>query len=155
MAYANPVISDKFPDLAKDKKLALSHIDSGCLVYNIEGEIHTIIKDTDEDISSAIGSGTLSFSFTPILKSEFPSVHLNINYNTDHGQSGRYEYFFMVESENDLSVLHKLTTQNRTYLHIYNGNEACSFYVEFSRGEAGSVMDALKKINPLLTKTNR
>lgn len=155
MANIHTVSDEIFPELSRDTELTISRVDSGCLVYYISGEIHLIIKDTEQMISSMSTMEDVKLRFSPILKSEFPSTHMNIILKNKKELSRRYEYFFMVESETDSETLLVLKDLKRLILHLFDNRNRRSFHIQLDDRESESIETVSEEISDLLTKSTR
>lgn len=154
MATVNPCKYRQLPDLINDTRLTLSHVESGCIVYQMQGEVHLIIKDTPSKISSFSSLRSVKLKFTSILKSEFPSLHMEIILRNNKDLSGKYEYFIMAESETDTALLSKLRETRHVKLHLYDNENVNSFNIELDEKENESLNRAYGEISHLLTKTS-
>lgn len=152
MATIKPCSEKEFPELLNDTRLTLSHIDSGCLVYRMQGHMHIIIKDTQSMVSSFENTSSVKLTFSPILKSEFPSTHMELVLRNQQNLSRKYEYFFMAESETDCKVLRDLRETNHLKLHLYDNDNIISFNMELDEKEQESIRQAYGEISHLLTK---
>lgn len=153
MANIHTVSDEIFPELTRDTELSISRIDSGCLAYYISGEIHLIIKDTEQMISSMITLEDIKLRFSPILKSEFPSTHMEIILKNEKGLSRKYEYFFMAESETDSGILLVLKDLKRLILHLFDNCNRRSFHLQLDDKECKSIDTVSEEISDLLTKS--
>ena len=152
MAELNEQDGKEFPDLDNDSELTLTHIDSGCIVYKLDEKIHTMIKDSEETVSEISRGPAILVRFNAIMKSEFPSIHMDIRLRTENGESNRYEYFFMAESESDMDILKTIIEYKSMELHFYTSKIYRSFHLEFEENESTSLERSFDEISPLLTK---
>lgn len=155
MAKVQEVKGDNFPELAGDTDITLTHVDTGCLLYDISGTVHCIIKERYNMIYSLIDYQKIRLSFSSIMKSEFPSAHMDIRFRTNRGLSGRYEYFFMLESQEDSTIFSELKDHKEFYLHLYNIDISRSYKLELEDDESVLIDNVFGEVRHLLTKEAR
>ncbi len=106
----------EIPELRPDTALSLSVIESGCLFVLTNDKTALIIKTIETEIASLIESNRISLDFELIMRPEFPSLAAYIIIDTDSNDPLRFEYFFNIESEEEIGLLEKLRYQE--YLDI-------------------------------------
>ncbi len=106
----------ELPELDSDTELSLSLIQSGCVYVLLRGKTILIIKKSENDIASLVESDHISLDFELIERPEFPSLGAYINIYDAEDNPTRFEYFFSMESHDEMELLEKLTEQD--YLDI-------------------------------------
>lgn len=120
--------------------MALSVIDSGCIVFCREGAAVFAVKD--RALSPLFGGGLcpgMGFHFEHIARDEFPSVCAVLS--VDAGAAGRfsYDYFFMPDSPADAGALSLLCARGECEVWFSGGETVACFSVSFDREEAGKI----------------
>lgn len=106
----------EIPELDPDTELSVSLIESGCVFILINGRTALLIKSGEREIGSFEKSGSISLEFELIERLEFPSLGAYVNIYDAQGNPTRFEYFFSLESGDEIELLKKLIEQN--YLDI-------------------------------------
>ncbi|MGH7884213.1 MAG: hypothetical protein ACRENO_00805 [Thermodesulfobacteriota bacterium] len=131
------------PQIGSDLEIALSQIESGCIVSIIDNQNILIVKE--EKVSFFNEINKLDISFEHIERPEFPTVAIRLKIKTIKGLNLRYEYFSLTESPDEINFL-KLLKENGS-LDLYFVSESGTVY----RNEMIGPQE-LKNLNFILTK---
>ena len=90
----------------------LSFIDRGCLPNLIDGRTAFIFKAPREKIDSLKVIKNILFGLECIKRPEFPSVKMYFSLVDKNNKPHRFDYFFSIESGEDMELLEKLRDQD-------------------------------------------
>jgi|GEM_PF-4304592 len=142
------------PDLNREQGLSLSQIESGCVIYEISEEICLILKDSCDRIRSLESLKGARLKFSPAMKLEFPNINMEMMLKTDNGLSVKYEYFFMTESEYDISLLDKIRQSGWLNIYLFDHESWFKFKFILNYKEIESVNTSFRDMNTVLTKNS-
>jgi len=142
------------PDLNREQGLSLSQIESGCVIYEISEEICLILKDSCDRIRSLESLKGARLKFSPAMKLEFPNINMEMMLKTDNGLSVKYEYFFMTESEYDISLLDKIRQSGWLNSYLFDPESWFKFKFILNYKEIESVNTSFRDMNTVLTKNS-
>ena len=125
--------------------MALSVIDSGCVVTLTDGAAVFVVKD--RVLAPRSGDGfepLMGFRFEHIARDEFPSVCSILS--IDAGERGKfsYDYFFMPDSGADVDALSALCGTRGGEVWFSDG--AVRFAVTFEPAETEQINTALRSV---------
>ncbi len=102
----------KQTEFSSDLKMTLSFIESGCLPAFLNDKMVFIFKLGLNDIESLKQTDRIIFEFECIKRLEFPSVRMNFELEDKSNRIYRFDYFFNIESDEDMELLGKLEAQH-------------------------------------------
>lgn len=136
-----------------DFMLNITHIESGCLVYESDDQVWFVIRDSTGYVSSMRDPVSLKLKFSPVMKAEFPALQTIFILRNNKGLSRKYEYFFMAESEKDSDILRKLSLNKTFLLNFFDDVPGASFQCTLDDGEGSELDREFSDICDLLTKS--
>lgn len=142
------------PELNREQELSLSLTESGCFIFETPEEICLILNDTEDMISSLKSLKSARLKFSSVMKIEFPNINLEILLKTQNGLSRKFEYFFMAESELDISLLQKIGEQGILNTYLSDGNKWSGFKFGLLPEEIESLNTSIREMGPVLTKNS-
>jgi hypothetical protein len=99
-------------ELTPELMTTLSFIDQGCLPNLIDDKTAFIFKAPQEKIDSLKFIKTVLFGFECIKRPEFPSVKMYFTLIDKKNKPHRFDYFFGIESDEDMELLERLKDQD-------------------------------------------
>lgn len=108
------------PVIPADTELTLSVIESGCLFVSLNGDCSLIIKYEAGGMEEKIALSGVSMGAELIERPEFPTIRIHIGLDSANGGKQNYEYFFNIESRDEISLIRKLTSQNTLPILLYS-----------------------------------
>ena len=113
-------------EINSELEIALSLIESGCLATLIDNRTTFIYKGAQEIIDSIGDINEISFDLNCIKKQEFPSVVMQF-YLVSNINKFKFEYFFALESQQEMRLLESLKDQDHFDIYFIDSN------LEFSK----------------------
>ena len=110
----------EFPELNPDTELSLSLIESGCLFVEVSDKAALLIKSPPEESEILQQSNRISIDFEVIKRPEFPTLGTYVIFETDTGATLRFEYFFNIESSEEMGLLEMLVRQEHFDIILYD-----------------------------------
>ncbi len=136
----------------EELKIALDHIESGCLVYTSNETVHILIKESAEKIHPLIRPQDIKFIFTPLLKSEFPIITMLIHIKNDAHEAYKFQYDFLLDSEKDICAISTLIDNPLAVIQLFDGKNYFSFNVLLEDFERETLKSILQSSKIILTK---
>ncbi|NIP39378.1 MAG: hypothetical protein GWO07_12560 [Candidatus Dadabacteria bacterium] len=134
--------------LPKSIKSELNFIEKGIVSHQIDGIIYYVFKDSRIESLDYMDIEKISLEFDPILRDEFPSVRMIIRFFENNTEIFNMDYYFSVESEQELIHLYDLSRSKHLNIIYYNdGTSVCSKYALNN--------DELETINKTIDEINR
>lgn len=111
----------ELPELNPDTELSLSLIESGCLFIPVGDKTSLIIKSPPDELKTLRQSNRVSIDFELIKRPEFPTMGAYVIFETGAGVALRFEYFFNIESPEEMELLEMLVGQDHFDIILYDG----------------------------------
>lgn len=108
------------PELNPDTELSLSLIESGCLFMPVGNKTALIIKSPPDELKILQESNRISIDFELIKRPEFPTLGAYVIFETVTGAALRFEYFFNIESSEEMGLLEMLVDQDYFDIILYD-----------------------------------
>jgi len=128
--------NDKHIVLNPELEISLSLIESGCIATSINKETVFILKESQEVIESLLGAEKISFELKCLKRPEFPSIVMLFYLGDNDNNSYRFEYFFGIESEEEMELLRKLSHQGQFYIYFFATKIEYSKRVSLDKNDA-------------------
>ncbi|MEQ9619974.1 MAG: hypothetical protein RIG61_12480 [Deltaproteobacteria bacterium] len=109
------------PELNPDTELSLSLIESGCVFVSVGNKTALIIKSAADDLKILQQSNRIYIDFELIKRPEFPTLGAYVIFETGTGAALRFEYFFNIESSEEMELLETLVDQDNFDIILYDG----------------------------------
>ncbi len=132
---------------ATEIELALDHIDSGCIAEIIDDRTTLIYKCPDHFQDKWDNDKQFDYDFDLILKDEFPSLGFYINVDFGHNAIERIEYFFSLESPDELLALRQLSTQDSFDIVFWMNAQLNYNTITFTPAKKNKLINLLNSIN--------
>lgn len=113
--------------LDHELELTLSLIESGCLATTLENKTSFIFKGDQRLIDSLKDTEKIRFDLECIKRKEFPSVVIHFDLLTKARLLYRFEYFFGIESSEEIKLLKNLKEQDHFDIYFLDSK------IEFSK----------------------
>jgi hypothetical protein len=106
--------------------MTLSFIESGCLAASLNNKTVFVLKGSHNDIESIKKTSQILFWFECIKRPEFPSVRIYFDLKDKSNEPRVFEYFFNIESDEDMNLLGKLKEQDYFDIFFFDSDNAHS-----------------------------
>ncbi|MGH7889869.1 MAG: hypothetical protein ACRENF_04890 [Thermodesulfobacteriota bacterium] len=130
-------------EFSSDLKLTLSFIESGCLPASLRDKIVFIFKLGLNDIEFLKQTDQIVFEFECIKRPEFPSVRMNFEFDDKQNKAYRFDYFFNIESDEDMELLGKLEAQDYLDLIFLDSKIEYSKRIEITKKDKEKIKAVL------------
>jgi len=132
-------------EIGNETVITLSMMESGCIFVFVEGSPVLILKCSGEDMTALKESDAISLGFELLDRPEFPCITATITVDTASGQQFRFDYYFSLESEEEIELLGLL--RDRDYFDILYYDEDIervrrAALTEAQRTELGSLLES-------------
>lgn len=107
-------------EVSNELNLALSLIDSGCILFEEADKAVFLIKDSETIIDTFSELKSLRLDTKAIIRPEFPTILVEIMLRNKKNVSFKYDYFLSTESEEELILIEKLNNQIQVELFFFD-----------------------------------
>ena len=129
--------------LDHELELTLSLIESGCLATTLENKTSFIFKADQRLIDSLKDIEKIRFDVECIKRKEFPSVVIYFDLITNEKKIYRFEYFFGIESDDEIKLLENLKEQDHFYIYFLATKIEYSKMVTMDKKDREKIIDIL------------
>jgi len=126
-------------EIDSELEITLSLIESGCLATLINNRTIFIYKGAQEIIDSIGDINEISFDLNCIKRQEFPSVVMQFYLINKNNKTYKFEYFFGIESEQDMKLLECLKDQDHFNIYFMDSNLQFSKRIPISEIDKDSI----------------
>lgn len=140
-------------ELSNDTVITLSQIESGCLIIPYEERAVMILKCGEEEAQDLSGLNSLSISTELIERPEFPTIAAYIKLTTKNTKLYDYEYFFNVESSEEMELFEKISKQSNIEIILYDDSNMILKRLELNQTDRSLMTSMLEKAGQLFDKT--
>lgn len=107
-------------ELTSDTLITLSQIVSGCLFVPYNESVLMIIKDSTHEIEKLLDYSDVRIKTELIERPEFPNIVAYIKFGHHNDESYNYEYYFNVESSEELELFRLLAESKKLETVFYD-----------------------------------
>jgi len=133
----------KQTEFSSDLKMTLSFIESGCLPASVDNKTVFVFKCPQEEVNLLKETENVLFEFECIKRPEFPSVRLNFEFQDKSNKTYRFDYFFNIESDEDIELLEKLEDQRYFDLIFFDSKIEYSKRIEITKKDKEKIKAVL------------
>jgi hypothetical protein len=135
-------------ELPSELNMSLSFIESGCLATLLNNKTAFVLKGSQSEIELLRKTEQILFGFECIKRPEFPSVRMYFELRGGENKPYQFDYFFGIESDEDIRLLSKLKDQDYFDILFFNSVIRYSKRVNITQEER-------KRIKSVLDKTSK
>jgi len=114
-------------ELTHEIKMTLSFMESGCLATSLNDMTVFVFKGSHNEIESINNTSQIFFGLECIKRPEFPSVRMYFDLRDKSKKPFLFDYFFNIESDEDMKLLGKLAEQEKENLFCHITRCKCSY----------------------------
>lgn len=139
-------------ELPNDTLITLSQIVSGCLFIQFEERPLMILKEDESRIEDLSGLKSLSINSELIERPEFPTIAAYIKVTSKSGETYNYEYFFNIESSEEMELYENITKQKKIEIVLYDELNMIIKQSKLDEKERALMTSMLEKASRLFDK---
>lgn len=139
-------------ELPNDTLITLSQIESGCLFIQIEERALMILKENESVIENLSGLNSISINSELIERPEFPTIAAYIKVVTKSGETYGYEYFFNIESSEEMELYENITQQKKIEIVLYDESNMIIKQLKIDENDRAMMTSMLPRARQLFDK---